>query len=90
VLFFIVHAAVIPTNVFPAPHGNTIMPDLARLYHNSQRVTNCYNMLVDYPFPNILERLFSWYGLILVVGFKSIGRFGFTVSFLKSYSSNIG
>lgn len=33
-LFFIVHAAVIPTSVFPAPQGNTIMPDLARLLHS--------------------------------------------------------
>jgi hypothetical protein len=27
--FFIVHAAVIPVRVFPAPHGSTIIPDLA-------------------------------------------------------------
>jgi hypothetical protein len=29
--FLIVHAAVIPTRVFPAPQGRTIIPDLARL-----------------------------------------------------------
>ncbi len=28
--FLIVHAAVIPTKVLPAPHGKTIIPDLAR------------------------------------------------------------
>ena len=27
----IVHAAVIPTSVFPAPHGSTIIPERARL-----------------------------------------------------------
>lgn len=31
VLFFTVHAAVIPTSDLPAPHGSTIIPDLARL-----------------------------------------------------------
>lgn len=31
VLFFIVQAAVTPTSVFPAPHGNTIIPERARL-----------------------------------------------------------
>jgi len=29
--FLIVHAAVIPTRVFPAPQGSTIIPDRARL-----------------------------------------------------------
>lgn len=29
--FFIVHAAVIPTNVLPAPQGRTMIPDRARL-----------------------------------------------------------
>ena len=29
--FLIVHAAVIPTRVFPAPQGRTMMPDRARL-----------------------------------------------------------
>jgi hypothetical protein len=31
VLFLIVQAAVIPTSVFPAPQGKTMIPDLARL-----------------------------------------------------------
>ena len=45
-LFFIVHAAVMPTSVFPAPHGRTMMPDLARLervnglVHNRKKVKN--------------------------------------------------
>jgi hypothetical protein len=30
VLFLIVHAAVIPTSVFPAPQGSTMIPDRAR------------------------------------------------------------
>jgi len=30
--FLIVQAAVIPTNVFPAPHGKTIIPERARLH----------------------------------------------------------
>lgn len=30
--FLIVHAAVIPTSVFPAPQGSTMIPDRARLY----------------------------------------------------------
>ncbi|KAH3688563.1 hypothetical protein WICPIJ_000444 [Wickerhamomyces pijperi] len=42
------------------------------------------------PLPNILESDFSWYGLICVEGFKSIGKSGFLVSFLKSYSSKTG
>jgi hypothetical protein len=29
--FLMVHAAVIPTRVLPAPQGSTIMPDRARL-----------------------------------------------------------
>lgn len=29
--FLIVQAAVMPTNVFPAPHGSTMIPDRARL-----------------------------------------------------------
>ena len=29
--FLIVQAAVMPTSVFPAPQGNTIIPDRARL-----------------------------------------------------------
>ena len=29
--FLIVHAAVMPTSVFPAPHGSTIIPERARL-----------------------------------------------------------
>ena len=29
--FLIVQAAVMPTRVLPAPHGNTIMPERARL-----------------------------------------------------------
>lgn len=29
--FLIVHAAVIPTSVLPAPQGSTIIPDRARL-----------------------------------------------------------
>ena len=33
--FLIVQAAVIPTNVFPAPHGNTIIPERARLFATS-------------------------------------------------------
>jgi hypothetical protein len=36
--FLIVQAAVIPTNVFPAPQGNTMMPDRARLDINQK----CY------------------------------------------------
>lgn len=31
--FLIVQAAVIPTSVLPAPQGNTIIPDRARLGH---------------------------------------------------------
>jgi len=31
-----VHAAVIPTNVLPAPHGSTMMPDRARLDNPSE------------------------------------------------------
>lgn len=30
-LFLIVQAAVMPTSVFPAPHGNTMIPERARL-----------------------------------------------------------
>ena len=30
-LFLTVHAAVMPTSVLPAPHGNTMMPERARL-----------------------------------------------------------
>jgi hypothetical protein len=29
--FLMVQHAVIPTRVLPAPHGNTMIPDLARL-----------------------------------------------------------
>lgn len=34
--FFIVHAAVIPTSVFPAPQGKTMMPERARLHATCQ------------------------------------------------------
>jgi hypothetical protein len=30
--FLIVQAAVIPTRVLPAPHGNTMIPERARLF----------------------------------------------------------
>ena len=30
--FLIVHAAVMPTRVLPAPQGSTMIPDLARLF----------------------------------------------------------
>jgi hypothetical protein len=33
--FLIVQAAVMPTSVFPAPHGKTIMPERARLHITS-------------------------------------------------------
>lgn len=35
--FLMVHAAVMPTNVFPAPQGKTIIPERARLYGVSHR-----------------------------------------------------
>lgn len=35
--FLIVHAAVIPTSVFPAPQGRTIIPDRARLHTHKLR-----------------------------------------------------
>ena len=62
----------LPVSDFPAPHGSTMMPLLAR------------------PFPNILLRLFSWYGRIRVMGFSAMSKSGFRVSFRKSYSSNVG
>jgi len=34
VCFLIVHAAAIPTNVLPAPHGKTMIPDQALLKEN--------------------------------------------------------
>ena len=35
VLFLIIAAAASPVKVFPAPHGNTIMPDLALPFPNT-------------------------------------------------------
>ena len=34
--FLIVQAAVIPTKVFPAPHGKTMIPERARLHERSK------------------------------------------------------
>lgn len=34
-LFRMVHIAVIPTSVLPAPHGKTMIPDLARRLPNT-------------------------------------------------------
>jgi hypothetical protein len=35
--FLMVQQAVMPTNVLPAPHGNTMIPDRARLYRQKRR-----------------------------------------------------
>lgn len=55
-LFLIVHAAVIPTNVLPAPHGKTIIPDLARLYdvHDPLDPRPLHPTPMTDPLPNIL------------------------------------
>jgi hypothetical protein len=97
-LFLMVTAAVIPTSVFPAPQGSTIMPERARLGVQFAKVNTgtlfpCVIPTLHqltYPLPNILLSEVSWYGLITVMGFKSISRFAFTVSALKSYSSSTG
>ena len=74
VLFLIVHAAVIPTSVLPAPQGNTMIPDRARLGSQVRQEVLGYIGLVTYPLPNILLRLFSWYGRITVMGLRSMSR----------------
>lgn len=89
--FLMVHAAVIPTRVLPAPHGSTIMPERARL----DRIVNftLHTEVAEvkaHPLPNILLKLVSWYGRITVAGFKSMSRFALMVSFRKSYSSSTG
>ena len=87
--FFMVHAAVMPTRVLPAPQGRTIIPDRARL-HVTVSSDIALTPRAAYPLPNILLRLVSWYGRIVVDGLRSISRFAFIVSFLKSYSSSMG
>ena len=57
-LFLIVHAAVIPTSVFPAPQGNTIIPERARLRYAVKETLKI--QVSTHPFPNILLKLFSW------------------------------
>lgn len=55
-LFLMVHAAVMPTRVLPAPQGNTMIPDLARL-HNPRRPSDrpsTFPTARTDPFPNIL------------------------------------
>jgi hypothetical protein len=39
-LFLMVHAAVIPTRVLPAPHGSTMIPERARLSVNLLKIYN--------------------------------------------------
>lgn len=86
--FLIVHAAVIPTSVLPAPQGRTIIPDRARLH--TRKLLNGDTVLRTHPFPNILLRLVSWYGRMTVEGLRSISRLALTVSLRKSYSSSMG
>jgi len=88
--FLIVQAAVMPTSVLPAPQGNTIMPERARLERSLAPCADWSMMFLAYPFPNILLKLVSWYGRMTVAGLRSISRLAFTVSFRKSYSSSIG
>jgi hypothetical protein len=59
--FLIVHAAVMPTRVLPAPHGSTMMPERARLADKvSKRPVSHLNIKTPtYPFPNILLKLVS-------------------------------
>lgn len=57
--FLIVQAAVMPTRVLPAPHGSTIIPDLARLEQGDEVGHNIDHVERAYPFPNILLRLVS-------------------------------
>ena len=57
--FLTVHAAVIPTRVFPAPHGSTMIPERARLYALLIRWKFKVYMRQLYPLPNILLRLFA-------------------------------
>lgn len=63
VLFFIVQAAVTPTRVFPAPHGNTIIPERARLItlieliHSHTRYQTFY--LEIFPDKHEVESKFS-------------------------------
>lgn len=74
VLFLIVHAAVIPTSVLPAPQGNTMMPERARLDSQVENGVTRNTVLETYPLPNILLKLFSWYGRITVIGLRSMSR----------------
>ena len=87
--FLIVHAAVMPTSVLPAPQGRTMMPERARLRAASGS-SHQRNTIGTHPFPNILLRLFSWYGRICAIGLRSMSRFAFLVSLRKSYSSSSG
>lgn len=48
-LFLMVHAAVMPTRVLPAPQGNTMMPDLARLRAKPVRSTIHFSHGEDSP-----------------------------------------
>jgi hypothetical protein len=67
--FLMVQHAVIPTRVLPAPHGNTMIPDLARLMTKerdarakvsaSLGAKRMSHGELGYPLPNILLRLFS-------------------------------
>jgi len=57
--FLIVHAAVIPTNVLPAPHGSTIMPDRARLNILQHSYSIKMRENLTNPLPNILLKLVS-------------------------------
>ena len=57
--FRIVHAAVIPTKVLPAPQGSTIIPDRARLRRSiSGKKQQAYRETTN-PFPNIFPSDFS-------------------------------
>ncbi len=66
--FLMVQQAVMPTNVLPAPHGNTMTPDRARLAPPKAKERSELHAVGDemkekaerYPLPNILLRLFSW------------------------------
>ena len=42
------------------------------------------------PLPNILDRDFSWYGRMRVMGLSAMSKSGLRVSFRKSYSSSVG
>lgn len=77
--FLIVQAAVMPTKVFPAPHGSTMIPDRARLDGGVNRPA-WQDPHTTHPFPNILLSDLIWYGRIFVAGLRSISKLGLIVS----------